>query len=96
MQLMPRTGKAMAKKIGRRFRPYDPELSVHAGAKLLAILLERFGGDEKLALFGYARGSGAVRKWQKNGGQIPEGVRKFIARVTRARHTFAQLGFPAA
>lgn len=94
MQLMPRTGKAMAEKVGRPFRPYNPEFSVLAGGKLLAILLERFRGDETLALFGYARGSGAVRKWQNNGGQIPEGVRKFIARVTRARHTFAQLGFP--
>jgi len=94
MQLMPKTGKAMAKRLERRFKPFDAEFSVQAGAKLLSILLEKFDGDEELALFGYARGGGRVRKYLREGGEIPEGVVKFIARVRRAQFTFDQLGFP--
>ncbi|MEM6993871.1 MAG: lytic transglycosylase domain-containing protein [Myxococcota bacterium] len=94
MQLMPKTGKAMAKRLNRRFRPYDPEFSVHAGALLLSVLLGKFDDDEELALFGYARGGGRVRRYQREGGEIPEGVTKFIARVRRAQRTFAELGFP--
>lgn len=93
MQLMPKTSRAMAKRIGRKNAPYNAEFSVHAGAQLLSILLKKFDGDEQLALFGYARGSGRVRAWQKNPGQpIPSGVQKFIARVRRAQATFAALG----
>ncbi|MBL4684321.1 MAG: lytic transglycosylase domain-containing protein [Nannocystaceae bacterium] len=94
MQLMPKTGKAMARALGRRFRPYDPEFSVHAGAKLLSILLGKFEDDEELALFGYARGGGRVRRYKREGGDIPEGVQRFIARVRRAQQTFVSLGFP--
>ena len=94
MQLMPKTGKAMAKRLERRFKPYDPEFSVQAGAKLLSILLGKFDDDVELALFGYARGGGRVRRYLREGGEIPEGVVKFIARVRRAQYTFEQLGFP--
>ncbi len=94
MQLMPGTAKAMAKRLGRPSRPYDPEFATQAGAKLLSILSDKFEADEQLMLFGYARGSGSVRKWQKTDAPIPEGVQKFIARVRRARATFESLGFP--
>lgn len=91
MQLMPRTSRAMAKRLGRASRPYDPEFAVEAGALLLSILLEKFDGDIDLALFGYARGSGSVRKWQGTNEPMPEGVRKFIAKVRRAQRSFAEL-----
>jgi soluble lytic murein transglycosylase-like protein len=92
MQLMPKTSQAMAKQMARPNRPDDPEFSIAAGACLLSILLSKFDGDEELALFGYARGSGSVRAWQSRGEtEIPEGVRKFIERVRRARATFAAL-----
>jgi hypothetical protein len=95
MQLMPKTSKAMAKRIGRPNRPYDPDFAVTAGTHLLSGLLEKFDGDEELALFGYARGGGSVRKWQSSGkSELPEGVQKFIARVRRAQATFDGLGFP--
>lgn len=94
MQLMPVTGKAMAKKLGRSFRPYDPEFSIQAGAKLLSILLQRFDQDLELALFGYARGSGGVRKWQREGGPKPERVVAFVAKVEHARRSFELMGYP--
>lgn len=94
MQLMPKTAKAMGKKLGRPVRTSDPEFSIHAGTYLFSRLRDKFDGDDELALFGYARGSGSVRKWQDAGGPIPEGVQRFIARVRRAQATFASLGFP--
>jgi len=96
MQIMPKTGQAMAKKLGRRHRPYDPDFSIHAGAKLLSILLAKFDNDEELALLGYARGGGRARRYVREGGEMPEGVQKFILRVRRAQQTFKNLGFPDA
>lgn len=97
MQLMPITARGMGKKLGRPVRVYDPEFSIQAGAKLLSIMLDRFEGDEELALFAFARGGGRVRSWQANGEtEMPEGVQKFIARVRRGQKTFEMLGFPEA
>ncbi len=95
MQLMPITARGMGKKLGRPVRVYDPEFSIQAGAKLLSIMIDRFEGDEELALFAFARGGGRVRSWQANGEtEMPEGVQKFIARVRRGQKTFEMMGFP--
>ena len=95
MQLMPITSKAMAKRLGRPHRPMDPDFNIHAGTKLLSQLLKKFDGDEELALFGYARGGGRVRAWQKTPDEpIPTGVQNFIRKVRRAQLTFQQLGLP--
>jgi soluble lytic murein transglycosylase-like protein len=94
MQLMPRTAQAMAKKLGRPNRPYDPAFSVHAGAALLSILLAKFDGDPSLALFGYARGSGSARAWQRSGEPMPARVRSFINDIRDAQRGFEALGFP--
>lgn len=95
MQLMPVTSKAMAKRLGRKHAPMDPDFSIHAGTKLLAQLSEKYDGDEELVLFGYARGIGSVANWRETPGQpLPEGVQSFIRKVRRAQATFAELGFP--
>lgn len=97
MQLMPVTSKAMAKRLGRKHAPMDPDFSVHAGTKLLAQLTEKYEGDEELALFGYARGIGSVANWRETPGQpMPEGVQSFIRKVRRAQAKFVELGFPDA
>lgn len=88
MQLMPGTAKAMAKRLERPSRPFDPEFATQAGAKLLSVLSEKFDGDVELMLFAYARGGGTVRKWQGTGKPMPEGVRKFIAKVRNAQASF--------
>ncbi|MEE9386420.1 MAG: transglycosylase SLT domain-containing protein [Nannocystaceae bacterium] len=94
MQLMPKTSRAMAKRLERRSRPYNPEFAIEAGSLLLSILIEKFDGNEELALFGYARGSGTVRAWQRRGDPMPEGVPTFIVKVRRAQAAFAAHGFP--
>src|SRR6202011_1378722 len=63
MQLMPAT----ASRFGVS-NPYDPRENVHAGARYLRFLIDRFGQDVSLALAAYNAGEGAV---ERNGGRIP-------------------------
>ena len=63
MQLMPST----AIRFGVS-NPYDPRENVHAGARYLKFLIDRFGHDVSLALAAYNAGEQAV---DRNGGQIP-------------------------
>ena len=58
MQLMPATA--------RRFGvtdAFDPKANVHAGARYLRWLLDRFDGNAELALAGYNAGEGNVAKY---------------------------------
>ena len=63
MQLMPAT----ASRFGVS-NPYDPRQNVHAGARYLKFLMDRFGQNVRLALAAYNAGEDAV---DRNGGQIP-------------------------
>jgi soluble lytic murein transglycosylase-like protein len=63
MQLMPAT----ASRFGVS-NPYDPRENVHAGARYLKFLMNRFGQNVRLALAAYNAGEDAV---VRNGGQIP-------------------------
>ena len=63
MQLMP--GTATRFGVSNRF---DPKQNVHAGARYLKFLINRFGQDISLALAAYNAGEEAV---ERSGGQIP-------------------------
>lgn len=63
MQLMPAT----ASRFGVT-NPFDPRENVHAGARYLKFLMDRFGHNVRLALAAYNAGEEAV---DRNGGQIP-------------------------
>ncbi len=63
MQLMPST----AVRFGVS-NPYDARENVHAGARYLKFLIDRFGQDVQLALAAYNAGERAV---DRHGGQIP-------------------------
>jgi soluble lytic murein transglycosylase-like protein len=63
MQLMPAT----ASRYGVS-NPYDPRENVHAGARYLKFLMDRFGQDVRLALAAYNAGEQAV---DRNGGHVP-------------------------
>ncbi len=63
MQLMPAT----ATRYGAA-HPFDPHENVHAGARYLKFLIDRFGQNLRLALAAYNAGESAV---DRNGGQVP-------------------------
>ena len=58
MQLMPAT----AVRFGVR-NIFDPAQNIEGGARYVRFLLDRFGGDVRLALAGYNAGEGAVDKY---------------------------------
>jgi soluble lytic murein transglycosylase len=67
MQIMPGTGKQLARQAGDRWRSskslYDPKKNVRYGSLYLKNLLERFGENMALAIAGYNAGPRMVSKW---------------------------------
>jgi soluble lytic murein transglycosylase-like protein len=77
MQLMPQT----ARRYGASDR-YDPRQNVHAGARYLKSLIDRYDQDLELALAAYNAGENAVDRY---GGQIPpyRETQAYVPRVLR-------------
>lgn len=69
MQIMPKTGKAVAEKLyGNDFKKDDlflPEINITLGARYLKELMEEFKGNIVLALAAYNAGPPAVKSWLK-------------------------------
>lgn len=73
-QLMPDTAKALGVA-----NPFDPLDNLRGGARYLAQMLSRFGGDLRLALAGYNAGPNAVDRFS---GVPPYGeTQAFVERV---------------
>ncbi len=74
MQLMPAT----ARELGVT-DPFDVQQNIDGGAKYLRQMLDRFGGDLKVALAAYNAGPGTVQKYD---GDVPyRETREYVKRV---------------
>jgi soluble lytic murein transglycosylase-like protein len=89
MQLMPET----AKRYGASNR-YDPKQNVHAGARYLKALMDRYGEDLKLALAAYNAGVDAVEHY---GRKIPpyKETKAYVPRVLRVYQTLREQAEPS-
>jgi soluble lytic murein transglycosylase-like protein len=87
MQLMPGTASGLGVT-----DPYDPVQSIEGGTKYLKSLLDRFGGDVRLAVGGYNAGPGAVERY----GGVPPYVetQRYVDRVLGAYTTTDERSVP--
>jgi soluble lytic murein transglycosylase-like protein len=78
MQLMPQTANDLGCS-----DPYDPEQNIRAGSVYLRRLIDRYEGNEELALAAYNAGSGAVDRYGK---QVPpyRETREYVKKVGSA------------
>jgi soluble lytic murein transglycosylase-like protein len=88
MQLMPRTGREVARELGRGYSPYDPEFNIHAGTYYLAQLLRRFDWNLRLALAAYNSGPATVESWLQVSASMPDYSRDYVNHVLIAARAF--------
>ena len=70
MQIMESTATETASKMDLNITEedlFEPELNIKIGLYYFAILLEKYNGNEKLAIIAYNAGIGNVDKWIKEG-----------------------------
>lgn len=92
MQLMPATANALARQLDRPIaRIYDPKFNIEAGSFYLLQMLDRYDGDETLALAAYNAGAGNVSKWMREDGQLPPRSLEYVQHVQRARMRFVAM-----
>lgn len=79
MQIMPETGKWIAKKfdMGDVFTAEmltDPAVNARFGSWYLRFLLDRYDGDKRCATAAFHAGQGTVDKWRKDPACSPDGI----------------------
>ncbi len=105
MQIMPRTGKQIAKDLKERWRSknilHDPDVNVKYGTYYYKKLLDRFDGHFALAAAAYNAGPSRVVRWLPDRGAIPADIwietipyketRKYVATVLANAMIYQQL-----
>jgi hypothetical protein len=80
MQLMPRTAAEL-----RVTDPFDPQQNIMAGTRYLSQLLNRYQGNQKLALAAYNWG---MNNLERNPTGLPKETRNYIVRVEKQYQSF--------
>jgi soluble lytic murein transglycosylase-like protein len=88
LQLMPKTGRAMARKLKRKYMPYSIDFNIAAGTEYLMVMLEQFDQDLELALAAYNAGPAMVVAWLGQECPSPKPRQPYIAHVQRAAEAF--------
>ena len=89
MQLMPSTARLLGVRDS-----FDPQQNIEGGARYLKQMLERFGGDERLALAAYNAGPSAVERYA---GVPPyRETRDYLKRVDAHRRNYTSSFDPGA
>jgi soluble lytic murein transglycosylase len=83
MQLLPSTGKSMARQEGiahfQTFQLLDPDMNIRLGTRYLRQMLDKFGGVQEYALAAYNAGDGRVVDWQAAGPY--SGIDEFVESI---------------
>ena len=78
MQLMPATGRLVARKIGLKLRStreiLDVDTNISLGTAYLRQMLDRFNGNHMLATAAYNAGPGRAKRWAEQNGCLPADV----------------------
>ncbi len=104
MQIMPPTGKELARKLRIPFgesRLDNPEVNVQLGTRHLRGLIDMFNGNPYLAVASYNAGQGNVLKWRRaaKGKPVDEllesipfpETRNYVKRVTMLRSAYTRI-----
>lgn len=97
MQLMPRTGRELARQLKRRYVPLDPDFNIHAGTYYFSRMVSRYEGNLTLALAAYNIGPGVVDAWVRDGLPLTDTSRRYVENVFTAARAFRSraVGNPA-
>ncbi|HEY1160496.1 MAG TPA: transglycosylase SLT domain-containing protein [Terracidiphilus sp.] len=83
MQLLPSTGKAIAREEGishfQTFQLLDPEMNIRLGTRYLRQMLDKVGGVQEYALAAYNAGDERVVDWQAAGPY--NGIDEFVESI---------------
>lgn len=78
MQLMPATAKGLG------VDPRDPEQNIVGGTRYLSQMIDKYDGDQRLALAAYNWGPGNVDRWIERGAnpaEVPQETRDYVRKI---------------
>jgi hypothetical protein len=87
---MPRTARAMARRLKRRYMPYSADFNIAAGTEYLVVMLEQFDDDLHLALAANNNGPAANSTCREAGAPPPKPRQSYVAHVERAARAFCE------